>query len=626
MSNLARILATFFFTAYLTSRLFISGIHANAGIDIFVNALLFTSFLFFLIGALKEGKLSAKFSITFIWLFAFATICIISILIAQYKLVAIENCVGFVALAVLFWIVVNCIDINSLLKVLLPTLAVVVIYGMYHKLFGNPIKAATTSNFSAENIYAGFLAMTMAFSISLRGRWMILLLVLCLAGIALSPSWASIASLVVALFLAPFMWRFNKKTSFLLAAICMFLVAVFFARVAPEPKRAIYQAAVEVNGTHLCWHHVLREFGFIPANAQIGPIRFFGVGLGNFQDYNAEYQTKVLYETANVHHDYLQIYSELGILGLGFFVLFWFSIIKTGFICEKELIKEESYFKNGPVIAGAFIGFFFSYFLNGTFGDLRSLPLLAIPFAAIWLVLYLKLKPALNDNGRDLLTWSLLVFCVFMSTNTAIYEHHFAAFAAIIGALILKCTKIPKFSLSRPSMIFLIVLFIPLTIFMSYFSIRLMRSYKVSDPEVALTLNQHDSFIYIKAAQVSQEWMTRATRQEAKEKHFGDVSSYLNNALRVRPRDSRVHFAYGNACLVYGNEGPANLKFLDCLRLAPKKPIFQYYYAKTISKDHKRALNEFIRALDFHNKSPAQLKLSPEIVNDIKKKIDELDD
>ncbi len=595
-------IALFLLTTSLTARLFVSGVRADAGTNVVINALTIASTLCFLLSKAASGGLTLRYSLLDLCLLLFATLSMASVFVAEYKLAAIVYGTSFLSLVLLFWIVANFIDSADLLRILLPSLVIVVMYGIYHQIFGDPKDPTVKSNFSVANIYSGFLAVTLLFSLALPLRWKLLLIPLAMASLVFGITFASISCMAAAIVFSPFAWRVGKKTAFICAISCMFVTALLFFLLSPTGKREVYETAVKANG-------FLQQ----QSGSELYPL---GVGLNNFQDYYAQYQKEVLYETHKAHHDYLQIFAELGPLGLVVFLLIWILIIRQGFVRDFKEESNETTIRSPLVIFGAFLGFAIAYLLNDTFSDLLNGPLLLFIFLLCWILLYLRLPIIpITHTERSWITSALIAASIFMASNTVMYELNFAVLLFLLGALVVRHSPNKTIRIGQAPLVGLSIIFALLLVPICIFSIRLVMSYTMKhDPQQAASINTLDPSLYLKGARESYNDFKSAKTEAAKSYLLAKTNLDLQNALRVRPRDCRIYFFLGK--IEYEQDMPlANTRFAECVRLYPAKPIYWYWFAKTSEKNV--AKERFKHALQLHAKAVSGSKLSEDILNEI---------
>ena len=117
-----------------------------------------------------------------------------------------------------------------------------------------------------------------------------------------------------------------------------------------------------------------------------------GTGIGNFPWYSTDYLIKTTFDLRGqpVHNIFLSAWSELGIVGLGLFILIIGMTLRAGFVHIRQ--ANSSVF-----VYGAAMGAIVAFLVIGLFDHY---PWTLIQFqAALWLLMAIAIRPPSTDES-----------------------------------------------------------------------------------------------------------------------------------------------------------------------------------------------------------------------------------
>ena len=275
----------------------------------------------------------------------FLGIAVIStIFISSYKYLSIDWLANLITYAAIYFIIVNNIhtevEIKWLIRAMLFAGTIVGVYGIL-RYFGvldilpHSEDRRISSVYYHPSHYAGFLVMVTPLAVASflfsKSFWKTLtfgaLSALLIVNLALSFSISNLAFVISMIFLLIVIlylreWRVVIKR--VLPVIAVFFCLYLFALVSTSPLLTHYAfptrfgqitkvLGLAINGRIEIWHYGLSEFLERPC---------FGWGLGLFSDVFSKYRPPTRTNFLNyAHSDYLQIISDMGIIGLGVYLI-----------------------------------------------------------------------------------------------------------------------------------------------------------------------------------------------------------------------------------------------------------------------------------------------------------------
>ena len=352
---------------------------------------------------------------------SFISICLLSLFWSDSLMVSVKGLPLFLTGPFLFFVVINNINdekhINRILNVVIITGSLFGIYGIlqyqgidFSFWEGNVGRQSVTGLFGNVNYFAEYLiavlplAVSLFFITSIRSKKILLLMgILAMSGsLMLTFTRSSYLGFGVSLIFMFLLFvicrgkafiRENRKI-FILIFLAIILAAFLFAIPNPLNKPGTYISKIKARTSIIA---LKKEFTsgrrvaiwkFTAMMIKDHPI--LGSGVGTFKyntlDYQAEFfsqgNNRSLYSYGlafNAHNEYLEVWAELGIIGLGIF--FWMLIVY--FYCGLKFLKKtKDNYKEGAVIG--LMGAVAAILVDGIFGFPLHLPATIILF---WLFL-----------------------------------------------------------------------------------------------------------------------------------------------------------------------------------------------------------------------------------------------
>lgn len=315
----------------------VSGGQAATGVDFFIHALILTAALGWLAHGVVRGTWTLRAAGPVVPLALFAVLSIVSILRASYKLPALEHSFAFIAIAVLYVLVLNLFATRRhlLLTMILGFTALVCCYAILQRYYILP-KLRETAEAAAlagrgQEFHARLMGNevwgTFFYPNSLAGFLALVLPIVAGLFVDLREKRARICAGAVGVLALFALYLTGSKGGWVAAAAGLGL----FSLLAVVKKRAIVWSAVgaaaaivlalaiagplspsKVGGASMRFRSVY--WGSALKITQQSPV--LGVGLDNYQDYYTEFKGETQQETRKAHNDYLQILAEMGVVGL----------------------------------------------------------------------------------------------------------------------------------------------------------------------------------------------------------------------------------------------------------------------------------------------------------------------
>jgi len=364
---------------------------------VIINVLVFVMFTFSLLLIIKKGKFSYKISPLNYPLFMFVLTAILSLLINNnLGLNNLKDFFNLLSYFLIYFLVINNLrnkkSFYFCIKIFLIVTFIVSIYLLIQYYEWDPFLydiTRLTSTLGNRNYVASYLALIfpIAFSFFLiesKKRKKIFyeaILLIIYTGIIICHARAIWAALFFSFLFSVFLiFKFkvikilkeNKKWLILLFSIFL-IITIIYSVDNPLNRSSISAteravSAFDMQGSSLksrflIWQSTLNMIKDKP---------FFGSGIGSFKSNYLYYQADFLSQNPNwlkynakaaeAHNEYLQIWSEMGIIGLLFFLLFIYLFYYHSFKTMKELEKNEEKIILLGLISGITITLFHSIF------------------------------------------------------------------------------------------------------------------------------------------------------------------------------------------------------------------------------------------------------------------------
>ena len=374
---------------------------------------------------------------------AFMVICFLSLLWSNSPMVSLLELPLFLAGPMLYFIIVNNIkseqQINHLLTTLLIISSLLGIYGIFQYQGidfafwkGNIARQQVFGLFGSVNYFAEYMIVPLPLAISLffatqNRTHKILLLVGILAmggSLILTFTRGSYLAIGISSLFMFFLYLVSRGKSFIkehkkiFIFILALIILITFLFVMPNPLNKLGTVISKIKGrisiSQFTKGYSLKRriatWGFTTLMIKDHPI--FGSGLGTFKYNSLSYQAKFFDQGENrslypygiadkAHNEYLQLWAELGLLGLGIFLWFLFSYFNYGI----ELLRRlKDKYKQGIIIG--LMGGIVAVLIDGIFGFPLHLPATLVLF---WLFIGLavSLKHSENHSEQEVETISI---------------------------------------------------------------------------------------------------------------------------------------------------------------------------------------------------------------------------
>jgi len=385
----------------------------------------------------------------------FILVLITFVLISEAKIISLKDFIIFFSYFFIFFLIINNIDkgktFNSFINLLFIISSLISIYTIIQYYGIDPYLSdlhSLTSTIGQKNWISNYLAMIFpvlfSYFLSEKTRKKIIyffLLSILYVTLMICQSrgiWISISITVILAIYIIFKLKFyeifkiNKKWLFLLL-ITFLIITIIYSTDNPLNKSAITvpQRAIStfdeqdpsINTRLLIWK---TTFEMIKDNPLLGS----GVGTFkmNYLDYQAEflkdnpYYIKYSGKAGEAHNEYLQLWAELGIIGLGLFLLIFYFFYKTIF----DFYKKNKNIKDRTITLSLVMGII-CFLIHSLFTFPLHVPALGITFFAIMglTVVYMRktnlyeidsdncLKEVKLINKKIKIALSILIF-IFM--------------------------------------------------------------------------------------------------------------------------------------------------------------------------------------------------------------------
>ena len=407
----------------------------NPSKELAFNILVIIGLMFWFLKMISQEEFKIIRNPLSIPIFAFMAICPLSLFWSNSTMVSLLELPLFLAGPILYFIIVNNIrnkhQINHLLTTLLIISILLGVYGIFQYQGidftfwkGNVARQQVFGLFGNVNYFAEYLIVPLPLAISLffttRNRThKILLLVGILAmGGSLLFTFTRGSYLAIGissifmffLFLASRGEGFIKENKKIFIFVLTLIILVTFLFVLPnplnKPSTVISKIKSRISvGQLIQGHNIKRRiaiWGFTTLIIKDKPI--LGSGLGTFKYNSLNYQAKFFgqgenrflypYEIADkVHNEYLQLWAELGIIGLGIFLWFIIAYFNYGIKLLKKL-KDE--YRQGIVIG--LMGGVAAVLVDAVFGFPLHLPATIVLF---WLFIGLTISLSYYENHTE---------------------------------------------------------------------------------------------------------------------------------------------------------------------------------------------------------------------------------
>jgi O-antigen ligase len=311
-------------------REWIPGSTAGAGLNLFIPLLFWIALTLWFAGRATGSGGDYRFTGFEFAFLAFAGVALLSVLRASYKLAALDSALTWLSLALFFVLCIQLLGRAFLLSILLATLFTVSVYAAIQFFVLFPLLPASAAGDSIEmvrrirtnEVFASFIGPN-----QLAGFLVLLLPPLAGSMIDTREYWrrgAALALGLVALFL----------TGSLGGEVALVCGAATLAGLALTRTRGralavgIGAGAVAVAVALLLWSPLLSAVGrhshsmhvravyWRATGPMIASAPLLGVGFNNWEEHYFATKSDVQQETKKAHNDYLQVLSELGIVGL----------------------------------------------------------------------------------------------------------------------------------------------------------------------------------------------------------------------------------------------------------------------------------------------------------------------
>lgn len=414
------------------------------------------------------SKEEIKFSHTPLGLpiLSFIAICVLSLLWSSSPFISLKELALFLAGPLLYFIVTNNINDEQQINYIINALLIIgSLFGIYGILQYNGIDFSFWTHnigrqqvfglFGNVNHFAEYLIVPLPLAVSLffvrRNKFKKILLLIAIltmgASLTVTITRSSYLGFGVSLIFMFFLYlarqgknfiKENKKIFFILLAIII-LITFLFALPNPlnKPGTVISKIKGRTSVVQLTQGSSIKRriaiWKFTALMIKNHPL--LGSGLGTFKYNSLNYQAKFFDQGENrhlysygfadkAHNEYLQLWAELGIIGLGIFIWLIISYFSYGLKLLKKIRDDSSGYKQGIIIG--LMGAVVAVLVDGIFGYPLHLPATIVLF---WLALGLTVAVGIKDevNAREinisrfkpLLYIGIILLAVFLCVSAA---------------------------------------------------------------------------------------------------------------------------------------------------------------------------------------------------------------
>lgn len=423
--------------------------------NVFAAGAGFVCMCIWLLAKVLEGRAVLRLSKVALGLFAFVVMSIVSVLVASYRLIALEHALGYASCLLMFVLVMSYFGRERLAvpwAVFMGLAVAIVAYGLMQlpllekaRQTEEALRLAATeegrerlgrnevmSTFIYQNVFGAYLVLLIpilagAFADSRKARYGVVGLAALVALVLTNSKGAWVALGIAAGVFATVVLWWKRRALGVMALVGLILMGVGAGVVLRT------NPSMRVRGAY--W------------SGAAGIIRqapLLGVGLGNFQDHYSEHAGESFEEVKMAHNDYLQVWAETGILGvLGLLAAGYFLLRRTQPADGAEA-WEPAPQPAVPVLVGMGLGFLAAATMAGTMRDLVEAPLLvpALVFvvAALYLGLGWKTEAEVLRKARLLRVGLFAGFAgvaVHMGVDFDWYEQNFVMLLLVAAAIAL---------------------------------------------------------------------------------------------------------------------------------------------------------------------------------------------
>jgi hypothetical protein len=481
-------LALGLFAAHAAFRLSLRGGDGSWGSNLYAHLLVPFAAVVWLTARALDRRLPWRLSGLEIPLAALAAIALISTFGASYRLAAMDGTAGWCAAILAVPLALHLFGPEgraSLVGLMTALTAVIALFGCIQYVdLGDLQNSPTLANALAAaedagelegrvrarepwstfngypNTFAGFLVLALPLIIGAaldarsKATTVAAVVIAAAGGFGLSVSGATGAAVAAvaaaaafALLAAARKWPAWRRR-LLIGAGAAVGVAVLLVSAGPLSPNALAKRSEAIAIRDVYWDAALRVSKDHP----------FGVGLNNFQDYYYDHKDERQEEVRQVHNDYLQVLSELGIPGLLAFLALLSAAV---FVALKPSAAEPvSFPPRWPLMIGLFIGWFAAFGLQGTFGSFEAVVALgAVGLGTYWIF---SRAPAGGDFTRIGLAAGLagaaVHFMVDFDLTDPAFRHFF--FLTLAAAAVSARLELPSIAGKTAPAILAAVLFL----------------------------------------------------------------------------------------------------------------------------------------------------------------------
>ncbi len=295
---------------------------------------------------------------------------LISLLESMEMSLAIKELVRWFELIVIYFLTINLIDDQKKLKVIIYTvvltMVVVSVFGIVFYFTGilTIDRVGATSFFGHPNSFAGYinLILPVLFCLLLTRTllWERILLgiftIITVLAWFLTFSKSGWLSLLITIIIVFFLAKLRKRAIALLAMLLVVFAINFMSSNIKNDFNKVFYSAGYCNLRARVVHYPI---GFSMVKNDL----ITGIGIGNYPLLINKYSQRNDFQNNNLHNVYLQIFVEIGLMGLCSFILWLTGTMKYLVISLKSLKKSRNYDLYVGLMGGA-IAFLFGNFAN----------------------------------------------------------------------------------------------------------------------------------------------------------------------------------------------------------------------------------------------------------------------